>query len=296
MKAVAETIAALGVPILLQAMGDGPSPIAMIARWRHGNAEVDVAASDTVRVVLSLQDGQQVENRLGEATSSARIRAGSVSVTPAREHTHVTIEGEADILQIFVRETFLEAAADEHFVCPALFDLHDSELQAAAMQLLVATVRGGPDDSLLLETGIHRIAARLLHHADHQTPGTVRGGLARAACRRVDDMIAASLENRTVRSPTLAELAGAANLSVNHFIRAFRQQKGMTPHRYVVRRRFERAMTLLKRPGKSVAEVADETGFANSAHFVAMFRRTVGVTPGALRAALLGKSVAWPRY
>src|SRR5476649_1534562 len=91
MKAVAETIAALGVPILLQAMGDGPSPIAMIARWRHGNAEVDVAASDTVRVVLSLQPGQKVQNRVGEATSSASIRAGSVSVTPASEHTHVTI-------------------------------------------------------------------------------------------------------------------------------------------------------------------------------------------------------------
>src|SRR5476651_1743724 len=89
MKAVAETIAALGVPILLQPVGDGPSPVAMIARWRHGNAEVDVAASDTVRVAVSLQDGQQVENRVGDAISTANIRVGSVSVTPANQRTRV---------------------------------------------------------------------------------------------------------------------------------------------------------------------------------------------------------------
>jgi AraC family transcriptional regulator len=77
-------------------------------------------------------------------------------------------------------------------------------------------------------------------------------------------------------------------LSVNHFIRAFRQQTGVTPHRFVVLRRLERGIALLKKPGMSVAEVADGMGFATPAHFVATFRRTMGVTPGAFRAAVLG--------
>jgi AraC-like DNA-binding protein len=47
-------------------------------------------------------------------------------------------------------------------------------------------------------------------------------------------------------------------------------------------------MALLKKPGKSVAEVADDAGFATPAHFIATFRRTLGVTPGAFRAAALG--------
>ena len=99
-------------------------------------------------------------------------------------------------------------------------------------------------------------------------------------------MITAALEDATSPSPTLSQLACAASLSVNHFIRAFRQQTGVTPHRHVVLRRLERGITLLKKPGKSVAEVADRAGFATPAHFIATFRRTMGVTPGAFQAAL----------
>src|ERR1700728_2087481 len=88
-------------------------------------------------------------------------------------------------------------------------------------------------------------------------------------------------------SPKLDQLADAACLSVNHFIRAFHQHTGVTPHRHVVLRRLERGITLLKKPGKSVAEVAHDVGFCTPAHFVAAFRRTMGVTPGALQTALL---------
>jgi AraC family transcriptional regulator len=86
----------------------------------------------------------------------------------------------------------------------------------------------------------------------------------------------------------LDQLASAACLSVNHFIRAFHQQTGVTPHRHVVLCRLDQAIALLKKPGKSVAEVADVVGFATPAHFIATFRRTMGVTPGAFRAAVLG--------
>ena len=155
------------------------------------------------------------------------------------------------------------------------------------MQIFVAATRGEPDDALLLESGIHRIAARLLDRTSHGPIQPTQGGLARAAHRRVNDMITAALDDKSVASPTLDQLADAACLSVNHFIRAFHQQTGVTPHRHVVLRRLERGITLLKKPGKSVAEVADGVGFATPAHFVATFRRTMGVTPGALQTALL---------
>jgi AraC-like DNA-binding protein len=44
-------------------------------------------------------------------------------------------------------------------------------------------------------------------------------------------------------------------------------------------------IALLKKPDMSVAEAADGAGFATPAHFVATFRRTMGVTPGAFRTA-----------
>jgi AraC-like DNA-binding protein len=288
MKPVAETIAAVGPPVFMHSIGEKASPSAMIARWRHSGGDFDIGASDIVSVVINLQDGVPVRHRIGDSAPRAHVAAvGSVSVTPAHQRNQISVRGEADVLQLFLRESFLETALEAPFNCLPLFNSHDSELQAAAMQLFVSATRGDPDDLLLLESGVRRVAARLLVRGDPRSAQPARGGLARAAHRRVNDMITAALEDATAPSLTLSQLAGAASLSVNHFIRAFRQQTGVTPHRHIVLRRLERGITLLKKPGKSVAEVSDGVGFATPAHFIATFRRTMGVTPGAFQAALL---------
>lgn len=266
------------------------APMATVARWRHGDAVIDVPASDTVRLAVSLRDGQRVRDQAGPKLVVDEVRVGSVSLFPASEHSRLAVEGRADVLQIFVRENWLETMIDHHFVCPTLFDSHDTEFQAAAMQVLVAAARGEPDDVLLLEAGLQRLVSRLLHYQEQDSCRTrlAQGGLSPSALRRVDEMITATLYGPSCRTPTLAELAATAGLSVSHFLRAFHRQTGETPHRHLLRRRLERGISLLRSRRASVAEVADETGFATPAHFVATFRRTMGVTPGALRNALAG--------
>jgi AraC-like DNA-binding protein len=288
MQAVTETVAALGEPVFMHEVGDGSSTDAVIARWRHPGAEFEVSATDAVCVAVSMQEVRHIWQRADMAADRADIGVGSIAVLPAHEGIRVSVRGEADVLRIFLRENFLDAAVDGIFSCKALFNSHDSELQAAAMQMLVAATRNDPDDALLLDSGIHRFASRLLSQRDGQASRTARGGLAAAAWRRVDDLISSALEDPDAPTPTLAQLANAANLSVNHFIRAFHQQTGATPHRHVVLRRLERAIALLKKPNMSVAEAADGAGFATPAHFVATFRRTMGVTPGALQTAFQG--------
>jgi AraC family transcriptional regulator len=83
-------------------------------------------------------------------------------------------------------------------------------------------------------------------------------------------------------------MADTVGPSVTHFVRAFRQHTGSTPHKYVVRRRMERAVSLLRVAQIPVGEVAEEVGFSTPAHFVATFRAAMGVTPGAIRDALAG--------
>jgi len=289
LKLVAETIALVGEPEFLHSVGEKASPNAMVARWRHSGGDFDIAASDIVSVVINLQDGVPVRHKIGGWAARTHVAAvGSVSVTPAHQRTQLSVRGQADVLQLFLRESFLEAALEVSFDCMPLFNSHDSELRAAAIQLFVAATRGDPDDFLLLESSVRRIAARLLDLSNPRSAQPAHGGLARAAHGRVDDMITAALDDTTASSPTLDQLAGAACLSVNHFIRAFQQQTGVTPHRHIVLRRLERGIALLKKPSMSVADVADDVGFATPAHFVATFRRTMGVTPGAFRAAVTG--------
>ena len=58
-------------------------------------------------------------------------------------------------------------------------------------------------------------------------------------------------------------LARIAYVSEAHFIRVFRATFGETPHRYLQRRRVERAMYLLRETDRSVTEICFDAGFAS---------------------------------
>lgn len=75
--------------------------------------------------------------------------------------------------------------------------------------------------------------------------------------------------------PALARVAGCSEA---HFIRTFRAVFGETPHRYLQRRRVERAMHLL-RSGRSVTEVCFDVGFNSLGTFSRTFSAIVGVPP-----------------
>jgi AraC family transcriptional regulator len=107
--------------------------------------------------------------------------------------------------------------------------------------------------------------------------------------RRVEELISDRLGTAET-TPSIVELATSAGLSVHHFIRAFKRSTGNTPHQHVMARRIECSMNLLRRPEGSVAEVAHRLGYASPSHFVASFRRRMGVTPGTYRAAVVNKT------
>jgi transcriptional regulator GlxA family with amidase domain len=77
----------------------------------------------------------------------------------------------------------------------------------------------------------------------------------------------------------LAELAELAGLSIWRFATVFRQQVGVSPHRYICRLRVERAQQLM-RGGLSAACAASEAGFYDQSHLSRHFKTICGVTPG----------------
>jgi len=107
-------------------------------------------------------------------------------------------------------------------------------------------------------------------------------GLSRDRLKRVREYIETHLNDRL----TLADLAGVACLSPYHFSRSFKQAVGVSPQRYVIRRRLERAKTLMRRTNKPLAEIAYRVGFSDQSHLTSIFRRETGLTPGRYRAAL----------
>jgi AraC-like DNA-binding protein len=78
-------------------------------------------------------------------------------------------------------------------------------------------------------------------------------------------------------------LAKIAYVSEAHFIRTFRATFGETPHRYLQRRRVERAMFMLRETDLSVSEICLEVGFTSLGTFSRTFRDIVGEPPTTYR-------------
>jgi len=81
----------------------------------------------------------------------------------------------------------------------------------------------------------------------------------------------------------VATLAARAGVSPAYFARRFRATFGVTPHRYLLTRRLERAQFLLRETDRSVAEVCLDVGLASVGSFTTSFKRVVGMTPTAYR-------------
>ena len=81
----------------------------------------------------------------------------------------------------------------------------------------------------------------------------------------------------------IPSLARIAHVSPAHFIRTFRATFGETPHRYLQRRRVERAMFLLRETELSVTDVCMRVGFSSLGTFSRTFRDILGESPSAYR-------------
>jgi transcriptional regulator GlxA family with amidase domain len=102
--------------------------------------------------------------------------------------------------------------------------------------------------------------------------------LLRRLLRAKDRMDAASHEDWPVR-----RLARVGSVSAAHFARAFKQAFGVPPHRYLLTRRIERAIALLRDTDRSITEIAFATGWGSLGTFGRVFRDVTGKSPGAMR-------------
>jgi AraC-like DNA-binding protein len=87
------------------------------------------------------------------------------------------------------------------------------------------------------------------------------------------------LRSHFAENVSLAQLTAVTSLSPFHLLRVFRNQVGCPPHEYQTQVRIAHARKLLRK-GRSISDVALETGFFDQSHFSRSFKRIVGVPPG----------------
>jgi AraC-like DNA-binding protein len=100
-----------------------------------------------------------------------------------------------------------------------------------------------------------------------------------ARLRRVRDRI----EREYAQPLDVEALARGAHMSAGHFSREFRLAYGESPYGYLMTRRIERAMALLRRGDLGVTEVCFEVGCSSLGTFSSRFTELVGMPPGGYR-------------
>ncbi|SHN35900.1 transcriptional regulator, AraC family [Cryptosporangium aurantiacum] len=108
--------------------------------------------------------------------------------------------------------------------------------------------------------------------------------------RRVRDRI-----DREYAQPLDVEaLARGAHMSAGHLSREFKRAFGESPYGYLMTRRIERAMALLRRGDLSVTDVCFAVGCSSLGTFSTRFTELVGVPPSVYRREAIGKTAGIP--
>ena len=218
-----------------------------------------------------------------------RMASGTIQINRPAQSLRAIFRGCYDVLHLHIPNgliaEILEGKSNAVVISDVFGDpapFRDPIVEGLAHALIRAEDFGGHLGPTYADSIGLAITAKLIaRHAAVSSPPSkpAIAALTRWRLKRVVDYVDAHLADPI----GLADLAGATGLSRMHFAAQFRAATGLRPHEYLLRRRIERAQTLLSASRRPLCEVALDVGFKSQAHFTTVFARFVGETPSAWR-------------
>lgn len=165
---------------------------------------------------------------------------------------------------------------------PTRLGMRDQVLSRLAACIKAELEAGCASGRLFAESVSLAVLSRLLVHCGSAGAGRAPPArrLSPADLRRTVGFVEANL----AADLSVAALAADVGMSGFTFARLFKAATGVTPHRFVLSRRIERATSLLA-GDLSLSAIALAVGFSSQSHFTESFRRATGRTPAAARRA-----------
>jgi AraC family transcriptional regulator len=246
------------------------------------------------QVVVAIHEGRAFDIEWRDAESdrvkSSTIFHGRAHVGDARLPFWVRYSASPSFFAFAMDEAFVAEIRQKAFDRPDDFAIQTSVgLDDQVIGQFGALGRrelseGGASGRLYLEGLATALTVHLLrgYGSSERLPIPHKGGLAPRQMRRVLDYIDAHL----TEDLGLIELAAVAGLSPHHFGEAFKISAGKSPHQFVMERRIQHALELLRNEKRSIAEVAHSVGFSSQSRLTENFRRVMGLTPGQFRRSL----------
>ena len=244
---------------------------------------------DAYMIVMQIRGKNARELWLdGRPIKTEPLHAGGVVFHDLRQSPQFFFHDSLDSVNYFLRRNTLDIIAEDAGA-PRISDLQFipgvgvMDHVVAELTRLLLPVFDTPDrvsllfaDYVSLALGSHVAQA---YGGMKSVVALRQGGLAAWQERRAKELISANLEGNL----STGDLARECSLSAGHFARAFRRSTGLSPHKWLVWCRVEKAHALLRDGGLSLAEIARACGFADQSHFTRAYTRLRGISPGAWR-------------
>ncbi len=218
----------------------------------------------------------------GQRQSRSRACVSSLGILPAGM-PYSTSGGSATsrTIGLLIRPDLLGhfARFDRVELIPG-FGVDDDFLRMSCQALIEDARSGHTLGALYGESVVAAVCAHLVrcHSADPRPVNGRRTGDALLQARVRDFIL-----DRLCDPLTLSELAAIAEMDVYAFCRWFKKAFGISPYRFVLRSRIERAKVLLSDSRDGIVAVALACGFSSQSHMTHVFQRFVGLSPSLYR-------------
>jgi AraC family transcriptional regulator len=262
--------------ILAEGSAPGESGVSVLSMQFEGG--VHFSASPRQHLIWFQLSDLRIECRRAARSARQRAPVGSLAICPAGIDCAADAEESANAIVVSVDPGHLSLAAAEDSILDVR--LHerwlsfDQPLFDLARSLMLESARGYPDGALFWNAIANDFIAGLITRHSSEPDSEVRGRLGRAVLKRIRNYVLDHIDEH-IDVIVLADIAGRSPF---HFSRVFARSVGVTPHRYVVHIRLQRAVQLVREGRYALAEIAACSGFADQSHLSRWVRRVHGVS------------------
>ena len=276
-------------PGLPSIFGYGETSDGLALQLRSDPAGVlEVPELQRVLVAIHVGAAAKVSCRRGGESHSGSAVHGDIDIIPALTSARWEIHDQNDTALILaLPPSLLDTVAEEQgfdsrrVAIRNRFQIRDTQLENICWALKAEMEANYPSGRLYTDSLGVSIASRLVSTYSSVAQRTValNGGL---GGRRLKQTLA-YIEDHLSEDLSLSRIASIAGISASHFKTLFRESAGVPVHQYVVQRRIERAKDMLMQDKLSIAEIALATGFSHQSHLARHMRRSVGLSPRAMK-------------
>jgi len=232
------------------------------------------------RVVLGTEGEADIRFATRWAESVHHLKPGDIVVVPCDRRLHVISYTTADNFRAYNLLLDVQDMPVLSVPCSGV-SYQDALMEASLLRL--STKGGGHElsEDIGDDIAARQILMRLCALTGATPPAWSGGAVVfppdviRQIVARIDESLACQL--------SLETLAGIFDLSPGHFARKFHESVGLSPGRFVNKRRIRRSFAMLRDESLPLARIALDLGFSSQSHFTRVFSMQTGFSPQRFR-------------